>query len=77
MASKVSGFDALRLLLWKHIKDVVFRQRPETISELKAKIRNAMQSIDGYILRKAYKNMETRLSFAVRQQGGDFEHSIN
>ena len=41
------------------------------------KIRNAIQSIDGNILRKAYKNMEIRLSFIVREQWGHLEHLIN
>ena len=60
-----------------YIKDLVYLQRPDSISELKTKIRDAVQSINGDILRAVYKNMETRLGFVVREQGGHFEHLIN
>ena len=77
MAGTVSRLDALRLLFTGHIKDIVYRQCLETISELKTKIRQAVQSINGDILREVYKNMEACLSFLVRGEGGHFEHLIN
>ena len=62
---------------WGYIKNLVYSQRPDTISELKTKNRQAVQSINGDILRNVYKNMETCLSIFVREQGGRFEHLIN
>ena len=63
-----------RYFLWRYNKDIVYHQRPETISEFKIKIRLAVQSINGNILRKVYKNMETRLNFVIREQRGCLEH---
>ena len=40
--------------LWRYIKEIIYRQRPETISELKTKIRQAVRSINGDILQKVY-----------------------
>ncbi len=63
--------------LWGSIKDKVYKDPPQSINELKNKIREACSSISQPSLQKIYKNMKFRLSFVVREQGGHFEHRLN
>jgi len=63
--------------LWGYIKDRVFRNLPEKMEDLKTKIREAVASITPATLEKVYENLENRLSFVIRQNGGHFEHLLN
>ena len=63
--------------LWSYIKDKVYRDPPQTIEELKAKIRVAIRSINQETLQKVFRSMKTRLGFVVRERGGHFEHLMN
>ena len=62
--------------LWGYIKDRVFQTLPNTIAELKTKIRAAIQSITEDTLMKVVKNTEFRLQMLVRHQGGHFENLL-
>lgn len=63
--------------LWGYIKDYVFSELPNTIPELKTKIRAAISTITEDTLTKVVKNTEFRLRFLLRQNGGHFEHLLN
>ena len=63
--------------LWSYLKDRVFAIRPNTIAELKTKIRSAIASISEDTLQKVVKNTEFRLRFLLRQRGGHFENLLN
>ena len=55
--------------LWGHVKDLVYRAPPRSISELKSKIRSAIATINEGTLQEFLRNMKTRLGFVVRKQG--------
>ena len=61
--------------LWGYSKDIVY-QTPQSLADFKQNIRSAIQSINAATLEKAYENLETRLNFVVRNNGGHFEHDM-
>ena len=63
--------------LRSNVKDLLYRDPPRTISELKSKIRSAIATINEGTLQEVFRNMRTRLGFVVREQGGAFEHLMN
>ena len=63
--------------LWGHVKDLVYREPPRTISELKPKIRPAIAMINEGTLQEDFRNMKTCLGLVVREKGGAFEHLVN
>ena len=63
--------------LWGYVKDRVFQELPNSIPELKTKIRQAIATISQDTLLKVYQNLENRLSFVTRQNGDHFEHLLN
>ena len=60
--------------LWGQVKDLVYRDPPRTMSQLKSKIRCAIATINEGTLQEVFRNMKTRLGFVIREQGGAFEH---
>ena len=63
--------------LWGHIKDIVYRDSPQTINELKTKIREAIQFMNEDTLKRVFKNMKTRLNFVIHEKGEHTEHVMN
>lgn len=63
--------------LWGYVKDLVYRELPNTMAELKKKIKTAITGISDATLSKVYKNMKNRILFVQRQNGGHFEHLFN
>ena len=63
--------------LWGYLKDQVFDDLPNTIPQLKTKISQAIATITPATLQKVYKNLENRLAFVIRQDGGHFEQLQN
>jgi len=63
--------------LWGFVKDQVFQDLPSSIPQLKTKIRQAIASITQDTLEKVYENLENRLSFVIRQNGGHFENLMH
>ena len=57
-----------------HVKNLVYRDPPRTISELNSKIRSAIAMINEGTLQEVFRNTKTRLGFIVDKQGGAFEH---
>ena len=51
--------------LWEHMKSTAYRDRPQTINELKTKIREAIR-VNEDTLERVFKNMETRVNFVTR-----------
>ena len=60
-----------------HINDVVYRDPPQTIHELKTKIRKAIRIIIEDTLKRVFENMKTSLKFVIREKGGLFKHVMN
>ena len=63
--------------LWGYVKVYVFREFPTTITELKAKIRDAISSISEDTLKNVVKNTEFRIRYLIRQNGAHFENLLN
>ena len=59
-----------------HVKGLVYRDPPRTISEFKSKIRSATTKINEGTVQEVFRNMKTRLGFLIREQGGAFEHLV-
>lgn len=77
VASSISWLDPCDFFLWGYIKNQVYRELSENITDLKAKIRHAIASITEGTLQKVFENIENRLSFVIRQNGGHFENVLN
>ena len=63
--------------LWGYQKDIVYRNSPSTLEEVQNNKADAICSFDNSILEKVYRNLETRLSLVVRENGGRFEYLKN
>ncbi len=77
MARSFSRLDPCDFFLWGYLKDQVFRDLPQTIPELKARICDAIANISEDTLQKVFQNIETRFSFVIRQNGDHFENLLN
>lgn len=55
--------------LWGFLKDSVYRSRPRTINELKARIRDTIATISIEMLRRVTLNLCSRLQECVRREG--------
>ena len=77
MAGTVSRLDPCDFFLWGYLKHRVFANRPNTIADLKTKIRSAIASISEDTIQKVVKNTEYRLRFLLRQRGGHVENKLN
>ena len=60
MAGTVSRLDPCDFFLWGYLKDRVFANRPNTIAELKTKIRFAIALFSEDTLQKVVKNTAFR-----------------
>ena len=60
--------------LWGYLKDIVYRNIPSTLEELESNIGDVVYRFDTTILEKVYRNLETRFSFVVRENGSRFEY---
>ena len=63
--------------LWSYLKDQAFCELPQNIPDLKTNIRHVVESVTEETLQKVFKNIENRLSFVIRQNGGHFENLLN
>ena len=58
------------------IKDIAYPDPPQTINELKLKIRKSIRVINEDILKRVFKNAKTLLKFVRREIGRRFEHNM-
>ena len=77
VAYSISRLDPCDFFLWGYLKDQVFRELTQSIPELKTKISLAIATIMEETLQKVFKNIENRLSFVIRQNGGHLENLLN
>ena len=68
MAGTVSRLDPCDFFLWGYLKDRVFANRPNTIAELKTKIRSATASISEDTLQKVVKTRNSVYAFSCARE---------
>ena len=55
--------------LWGYLKSKVFATRPDTIQELKERIRTEIRAITPLVLRRVSENLQNRLTQCVQNNG--------
>ena len=73
LASKISEFDAPRLLHQWICDKKVYLVRIVSLQYIKTMIGTAIRNIDTFILENVGKNIKTRINGVVRQDGGHIE----
>lgn len=66
----------LDFYLWGRIKDLTFKQRPNSRQTLEAAVRNAFDSISPVELINASNNVTKRCRLCINVDGGQFEHLL-
>lgn len=68
----------LDYFLWGHLKNKVYKDRPQNIEELKVKIRDEINLINNNpsIIRKCRNNLVKRIRLCLQQNGNVFEHLL-
>lgn len=67
----------LDFFLWGHLKNVVYKTRPDNIEELKTRITNECNNISQETVSKVQREFIDRLGYCQAQEGLHFEHLIN
>lgn len=62
--------------LWGYIKDKIYKNRPETLEDLKTNITDVIRGIKRPILRSVMQNFALRLGKVINQNGGHIEHML-
>ena len=60
--------------LWGLMKDLVYREKPRTIQELKAQITAKFEEIDIELCRRVCRSVPARLQLCIDHEGGHFEN---
>ncbi len=76
MASQITGSESIRFFLWGHLKTVVFEKQPESLDDLKAKIKDECGKITPDTFRLVRQQFENRLFYCMEANGEQFEHLI-
>lgn len=66
----------LDFFLWGHIKNLVYKNRPQNIEELQDRIRHEISMISPNTLLDSLRNFVQRLHYCQEVNGGHFEHII-
>lgn len=66
----------LDFYLWGHIKQLVYKDNPKTIPELKDSITKAINSVSAETLKKVIYNMKKRAELCIEMKGEHFEHML-
>ena len=56
------------------MKDLVYREKPRTIQELKAQITAKFEEIDIELCRRVCRSVPARLQLCIDHEGGHFEN---
>lgn len=67
----------LDFFLWGHLKNVVYKCKPDNIQELKNKIRLECNNISQETINKVQQEFIDRLGYCQAQEGFQFEHLIS
>lgn len=60
--------------LWGAAKDVVYKDRPVNLNDLKTKITEYIQQISPYLCKKVGNNFTVRMKACLKRDGGHIEH---
>ena len=66
----------LDFFLWGYCKEVVYKNLPENLDDLDAKLHEAIWTIEDNMLENVQINMLRRLRACVAMDGGHFEHFL-
>ncbi|XP_023312530.1 uncharacterized protein LOC111692677 [Anoplophora glabripennis] len=66
----------LDYFLWGYLKSKVYFNRPNTIEELKDRIRNEIRAIQPDILHKVLQEFQWRMGYCQEVNGGHFENFL-
>lgn len=67
----------LDFFVWGHIKDLVYKDRPKSISELKKKIKDVFDSIPIEACENAISNFEKRARLLIHKEGMHIENILH
>ena len=62
--------------LWGHLKDRVYKTKPQTIADLKVRIREEIEAIEEETCRNVMLNFSRRLEMCQQLQGGHLENMM-
>jgi hypothetical protein len=60
--------------LWGYLKDIVYKSKPRTLSDLKQSIISAFSSLDSDLCKKVCESVPERLQRCIDADGYQFEH---
>lgn len=66
----------LDYFIFPHLKNNVFKNRPQNLDELRDAIINACNNINVQMLENAFENMQTRINRCIVAGGEHFEHLL-
>lgn len=66
----------LDFFLWGHLKNVVYKSRPDNIEELKNRIRIECSNISQITINRVQQEFIDRLGYCQAQEGRQFQHLI-
>lgn len=70
-------FRPMTSLLWRYLNDIVYREPPNAISNLRASCTQEVAIIDQDSSKKVYKKMEIRVCLLLREGQGHFNYFLN
>ena len=76
VGSSQPGPEPPRFFLWGHLKDRVYKTKPQTIADLKARIREEIEAIEEETCRNVMLNFSRRLEMCQQLQGGHLENMM-
>jgi hypothetical protein len=62
--------------LWGYLKGRVYRNKPRTLAELEANIRQEIDAVDPDMIARTFLNMERRVQACLDANGGHFQHML-
>jgi hypothetical protein len=73
MAREFPRLDAARLFMWRYVKSLVYRQRPQSETDLRQKITAAFLQIIPEMMRARWRNLSVRYELCRVRHGGHVE----
>ena len=76
LATEVTGPDTLWFFfLWGYVKDNAYKPPlPQNVHELRDRIRAAVQTIDGNMLKRVWQELDYRIDICRVKKGAHIEH---
>jgi hypothetical protein len=67
----------LDFYLWGHVKEMVYKENPQTINQLKSAITCTIENINSEIPKRVFNNLKKRAQTCIDVQGRHFEHLLD